>query len=120
MDRIYLSNNEYKPAFLKYCEENDIKYTYYNNSNQLNVNLEEYDFYFYPYMDTFFYLDCDVLYNDDKNIPSATVYCLNSTSGHYEEFYKCALTGEFLSFGNVCYIESGKYAYDYISSDYVV
>lgn len=56
MDRIYVSNNEFKSIFLEYAEKNNIETSSPSDDVTLS-NKKEYEF--YPYMDTFIHYTPD-------------------------------------------------------------
>lgn len=76
MDRIYVSNNEFKSIFLEYAEKNDIE-TSSPSDNVTLSNNKEYEF--YPYMDTFIH------YTPDTGVLSDThgdITLQSTTGGH--------------------------------------
>lgn len=117
MDRIYLANKEYQPIFLNYCEDNAIEYIQNKKDagEDMVVRLDNYEFDYYPYMDTFYYLDDaeGCLYSNNATMSSGRY--LQSTGGYYEEVFRCEVSGELLTLYNLCYIEAGSYCGYYIS-----
>lgn len=77
MDRIYVCDNKYISLFKSYALENNFKN---KDSGDFSVSLDKYDFYYYPYMDTFQFLDKDegILFNYEQ---SKEILVLNSTQG---------------------------------------
>lgn len=67
MDRVYLTNDEYRHLFNQYAEEHG-----YKTSTYSTVTLEHVEFEHYPFMDTFKYLNMDekilmTEYDDDES-----------------------------------------------------
>jgi hypothetical protein len=80
MDRVYLTNNEYRNLFNQYAEEHGYK-THTNST----VSLENVEFEQYPYMDTFTYLNRDdkmlMKYYDDEE----STIKLEDTGGGFQD-----------------------------------
>jgi len=80
MDRVYLTNNEYKNLFLQYAEENGFT----TNTNG-EVDLDYWEFEKYPFMDTFEYLNKDngkLMTDSDDNYETVA---LTDTDGGVSE-----------------------------------
>ena len=96
MDRIYFRDERIKEKFIAWAEEKDIAYkagrgltnTIWRGERlkrSPKVQLENWEFDYYPYMDTFQKLDMEdgMLYNSDDRAEG--FYILNSTDGDYSE-----------------------------------
>lgn len=77
MDRIYVCDDKYTPLFKNYALENNFKN---KDNDKFSVSLDKYDFYHYPYMDTFQFFDKDngILFNYEER---EKLIILNSTEG---------------------------------------
>lgn len=77
MDRIYVCDDKYTPLFKNYALENNFKN---KDNDKFSVSLDKYDFYHYPYMDTFQFFDKDngILFNYEER---EKLVILNSTEG---------------------------------------
>jgi len=96
MDRIYFRNERVKEKFISYAEENDMAYKAGRGLTNIvwrgerfkrspKVQLDEWEFDEYPYMDTFAKLDIEdgTLYNSEDKAEG--FYILTSTDGGYFE-----------------------------------
>ena len=104
LDRIYTIEDKYVEKFKDYAHTNKWGTKYgdsilydgiiiYNDlSIQLKKNSDNYDYYPYPYMDTFVNYDINngILYTDDSEQEDG-FYILNDTYGGFEEF----ISGEY-------------------------
>lgn len=121
MDTIY-AKDEVRPMFIKFARENGIRY----KSNQschhhsfnafdgatdscgdyVDVTLRNWDYSYYPYLDTLYYLDeCGVLSN---NTPDGPYRELRSTDGSYEEHnseVEDVITGDYIREENGTYVD---------------
>lgn len=99
MDRVYALNEPNEKLYIQYAIKNEWIYrsnnkncVYYFNGEKIDkpkmsVELEKVRFTFYPYLDTFKYLNLDnnTIYNDDSNDYD---FELNSTSGKWFGYEK--------------------------------
>jgi hypothetical protein len=77
MDRVYLTNNQYKNLFLQYAEEHG-----YKTSTRSTISLENAEFDEYPFMDTFEFLNKDEKILMTNNDGDESTVRLNDTSGN--------------------------------------
>ena len=89
MDKVYLTNNQYRNLFLQYAEQHG-----YETRTRSTVTLENADFDEYPFMDTFEYLNKDdntLMTDNDRD--ESTVR-LNDTGGNANS------AGEYIELGS--------------------
>jgi len=81
MDRIYTNFDSDKNLFVDWANKNSITYTY--KVEHLEVRLQESVFSYYPYMDTFGYLNKEskILSGDENKIDDSSYWELKDTSG---------------------------------------
>jgi hypothetical protein len=93
LDRIYSTSDQYKTQMLLWADKNIKNLTKnHNKVDVVSVKLDNYDFKYYPYMDTFRYSDRDGLFYNEgyKNMEMSreAEWVYTSTSGDREVYEK--------------------------------
>lgn len=123
MDRVYVSNKQYMAEFNSYAYDNDINLMYSTISldeADLVVKINNIEYNYYPFMDTFSYLaNGDTLYNNytkHKNNIKDLVY-ISQNNGTSTKMLYSVLDKDFHHIKNMVLVELGKYKGEYLPKD---